>query len=55
MRATLTVMLIVLMWVVIGATYYGYLSSNTMALAEAGLIGIVWIGNLIGKMMEEGY
>lgn len=55
MRTTLTVMLIVLMWVVMGATYYGYLSSNTMAITEAGLIGVVWIGNLIGKMMEEGY
>lgn len=55
MRTTLTVMLIVLMWVVMAATYYGYLSSNVMAITEAVLIGIVWIGNLIGKMMEEGY
>ncbi|WOL25763.1 hypothetical protein [Pectobacterium phage PcaP2EGY] len=55
MRATLTVMLIVLMWVVMGVTYYGYLSSNAMAITEAGLIGVVWMGNLIGKMMEEGY
>jgi len=55
MRTTLTLLVIILMWVIMGATYYGYLSSNTMAITEAGLIGVIWIGNLIGKMMEEGY
>lgn len=54
MRTTLVVMLIVLMWVVMGATYYGYLSSNVMAITEAGLIGVIWFGELIGRMIEEG-
>lgn len=55
MRTTVTLIGIVLMWVVMWCTYTGYLSSTSMALTEAGLIGIVWMVNLIGRMMEEGY
>ncbi|WP_218036881.1 hypothetical protein [Bacillus thuringiensis] len=55
MRTTITVIGIVLMWMVMGATYLGHLTSGAMALTEAGLIGAVWMTNLIGRMMEEGY
>lgn len=55
MRTTITVIGIMLMWMVMGATYLGYLTSHTMAVTEAGLIGVVWMTNLIGRMMEEGY
>jgi hypothetical protein len=54
-RTTVTLIGIVLMWVIMWCTYTGYLSSTSMALTEAGLIGIVWMVNLIGRMMEEGY
>lgn len=54
-RTTVTVIGIVLMWVVMWCTYTGYLTSGAMALTEAGLIGTVWMTNLIGRMKEEGY
>jgi hypothetical protein len=54
-RTTVTLIGIVLMWVVMWCTYTGYLTSGAMALIEAGLIGTVWMTNLIGRMMEEGY
>lgn len=54
-RTIVTLIGIVLMWVVMWCTYTGYLTVQCMALIEAALIGIVWITNLIGRMMEEGY
>lgn len=50
-----TLVSIVLMWIVMGLTYTGYITTGTMALVEGGLVGIVWMTNLIGRMMEEGY
>lgn len=55
MRTTVTLIGIVLMWVVMWCTYTGYITAQSMALIEAALIGIVWMTNLIGRMMEEGY
>jgi len=55
MRTTITLIGIVLMWITLGATHLGHLTGTTMALTEAGLIGTVWMTNLIGRMMEEGY
>lgn len=54
-RTIVTLIGIVLMWVVMWCTYTGYIATQSMALIEATLIGIVWMTNLIGRMMEEGY
>lgn len=55
MSTRATLMVLMLMLAVMGATHYGYLSSNVMAIVEALLIGVIWFGELIGKMMEESY
>lgn len=55
MRTTHALMVMMLMVIVLGAGYYGYLGSNAVAIIEALLIGVIWFGELIGKMMEDGY
>lgn len=55
MSNAITIAGIVLMWVVMWLTYTGYITEGTMVWVEAVLIGIVWMTNLIGRMIEEGY